>query len=84
MLDGAGAVDEGIPSVNGQSARDKGSRMLRTGVIIIGCVYLLGAVAFAVVICIDYWEAGWSLYKGLSSGIERALLWPVRPIRQLT
>lgn len=52
--------------------------------IIIGCVYLLGAVAFAVVICMDYWEAGWSLDKGLSSGVERARLWPVRLIRQLT
>ncbi len=70
MLDGAGAVDEGIPGVNGQSARDKGSRMLRTGVIIIGCVYLLGAVAFAVVICIDYWEAGWSWIKGSHPGLS--------------
>ncbi len=57
-----------------QSARDRVSRVLRTGVIIIGCVYLLGAVAFAVVICMDYWEAGWSLDKGLASGVERALL----------
>jgi hypothetical protein len=58
--------------------------MLKTGMIIVVGMYLVGGLAFAVMSGADYLAAGWSFDKALTIGVERAVLWPEELIRMLT
>ncbi len=57
--------------------------MLKYGVIVVGCAYLMGGLAFTIVSGSTRWMAGWSLERALASGVESALLWPEALFRVL-
>ena len=58
--------------------------MIKSGLIVIGCVYVFGTLAFAVFFAVGYWDAGWSVDRALIAAFERALVWPLRLARELT
>ena len=57
--------------------------MLKSGLIVIGCVYVFGTLAFAVFFAVGYWDAGWGVDRVAIAAFERALLWPMRLVREL-
>ena len=58
--------------------------MLKTSLIVFGCVYVFGTLAFAVIFAVGYWDAGWSIDRAVITAFQRALLWPLKLVRDLT
>ncbi len=57
--------------------------MIKPSLIVMGCIYVFGMLAFAVVYAVGYWDAGWSIDRGIMVAFERAMLWPLELARQL-
>ena len=57
--------------------------LLKSGLIVIGCVYVFGTLAFTIVIAVGYWDGGWSVDRVFITAFERALVWPLRLVREL-
>ena len=57
---------------------------LKSGLIVIGCIYVFGTLAFAVFLAVGYWDTGWSIDRAVTTAFQRALLWPLKLARELT
>ena len=57
--------------------------MIKPSLIVIGCVYVFGMLAFAVIYAIGYWDAGWGYEMAIIAAFERAMLWPMELARHL-